>query len=340
MRVLIFHGYLLRGTGSNVYNASLAPALASLGHEVHLLCQDRNAAELEWVDAVGDWVDGRLEVRPTAGSAPGDGSITVYTPDIDGLLPVYVPDAYEGFRVKAFPELTDAELDNYIEANVAAVREVADRAGGVDAALANHLIMGPVILARSGLPFAAKVHGSALEYTVKPNPERFLPYAREGMAAARTVLVGSRHTAASLWAAVGEPGLEAKTRFSPPGVDTRLFSPLAKAEAPARLRALATAVAADGDAPTSAAAWGREPRRAVAALESMAAADGARVVFVGKLIVSKGIDLLLAAWPLVVARNPGARLLIVGFGEYAEPAERLWAAIAAGELDAVAELAR
>ena len=28
MRVLIFHGYLLRGTGSNVYNASLAQALA------------------------------------------------------------------------------------------------------------------------------------------------------------------------------------------------------------------------------------------------------------------------------------------------------------------------
>jgi len=28
------------------------------------------------------------------------------------------------------------------------------------------------------------IHGSALEYTVKPNPERFLPYAREGMAAA------------------------------------------------------------------------------------------------------------------------------------------------------------
>ena len=43
MRVLIFHGYLLRGTGSNVYNASLAQALARLGHEVHLLCQDREA---------------------------------------------------------------------------------------------------------------------------------------------------------------------------------------------------------------------------------------------------------------------------------------------------------
>ncbi len=41
MRVLIFHGYLLRGTGSNVYNASVASALAGLGHDVHLLCQDR-----------------------------------------------------------------------------------------------------------------------------------------------------------------------------------------------------------------------------------------------------------------------------------------------------------
>jgi hypothetical protein len=54
VRVLIFHGYLLRGTGSNVYNASLAQALANQGHEVHLLCQDRAPAELPFVDAVGD----------------------------------------------------------------------------------------------------------------------------------------------------------------------------------------------------------------------------------------------------------------------------------------------
>ena len=59
----------------------------------------------------------------------------------------------------------------------------------------------------------------------------------------------------------------------------------------------------------------------------------------GKLIVSKGIDLLLAAWPLVVAANPGARLLIVGFGEYEEAAERLWAAIESGDLDASREIA-
>jgi glycosyltransferase involved in cell wall biosynthesis len=55
---------------------------------------------------------------------------------------------------------------------------------------------------------------------------------------------------------------------------------------------------------------------------------------VGKLIVSKGIDLLLCAWPLVHASNPGARLLVVGFGEYGSALERLWASLAAGDLEA------
>ena len=62
VRILIFHGYLLRGTGSNVYNASLAQALAGQGHDVHLLCQDGHAAELDWVDAVGRWNEGTRDL--------------------------------------------------------------------------------------------------------------------------------------------------------------------------------------------------------------------------------------------------------------------------------------
>jgi hypothetical protein len=46
VNVLIFHGYLLRGTGSNIYNLSLCRALAALGHEVHILCQDRRGRSL------------------------------------------------------------------------------------------------------------------------------------------------------------------------------------------------------------------------------------------------------------------------------------------------------
>ena len=37
--------------------------MVGLGHEVHLLCQDRDARALPWVDAVGTWVDGELRVE-------------------------------------------------------------------------------------------------------------------------------------------------------------------------------------------------------------------------------------------------------------------------------------
>jgi glycosyltransferase involved in cell wall biosynthesis len=334
IRVLIFHGYLLRGTGSNIYNASIARALAGLGHEVHLLCQDREAGSLRWVDGRGLWTDGRLRVEPGAGGSPA-GSVTAYVPEIGGLLPVYVADRYEGFRVKRFAELTDDELDRYMEANVAAVRDVVGAIGGVDAALANHLVMGPAILARTGLRFAAKIHGSALEYTVKPEPERFLPYAREGLDAAAGVLVGSRHTAESLWQAIGDPALPARTRLGPPGVDTELFRPRAGESPAVRLAELAATVATED----AGGAFARDPRAAADAIRHLSAAGGPRVVMVGKLIVSKGVDLLLAAWPLVHRANPGARLLVVGFGEYAPALQRLWAALAAGDLDQAREIA-
>src|SRR5829696_3034278 len=90
MRILIFHGYLLRGTGSNVYNASLARALAGLGHEVHLFCQDRGTDTLPWVD-----------------DEPGPGRVIVHNPDIGRVLPVYVADEYEGFDAITYDKLSD-----------------------------------------------------------------------------------------------------------------------------------------------------------------------------------------------------------------------------------------
>ena len=58
--------------------------------------------------------------------------------------------------------------------------------------------------------------------------------------------------------------------------------------------------------------------------------------FIGKLIVSKGIDLLLAAWPLV----PDARLVVVGFGGFRDGLLELLDALAEGDRDAVRAIAR
>ena len=187
---------------------------------------------------------------------------------------------------------------------MSAVRELVGRVQP-DVALANHLVMGPAILARAlahRVPYAVKVHGSALEYTVKPDPERFLPYAREGLEPAAAVLVGSLHTAGSLWDALEDPAIEARTRLGPPGVDVELFKPL----------------------PQCASSRPSEPV----------------VAFVGKLIVNKGVDLLIAAWPLVLEQVPEARLEIVGFGGDGEWLELLLETLAAGGLEQAIDMAR
>ncbi|MBI4613207.1 MAG: glycosyltransferase family 4 protein, partial [Planctomycetes bacterium] len=45
------------------------------------------------------------------------------------------------------------------------------------------------------------------------------------------------------------------------------------------------------------------------------AVDPGRVLFVGRLVAGKRVDSLLAAWPEVTSRHPGAQLDIVGYGE-------------------------
>src|SRR5262245_49368645 len=307
MRILIFHGYLLRGTGSNIYNANLVRALAGLGHEVHLFCQDRTAPKLD--------------------------GVTIHTPDIGRILPVYVADRYEGFDALPFPQLNEAALQHYLDANVAAIRA----APSPDIALANHLVMGPVILAR-GLadraPYAVKVHGSALEYTVRPHPARFLPYALEGIRGASGVLVGSRHTAESLWEVLSdEPVLPERTRLGPPGVDVNSFRPRSVNEATIGLSRLAERLEAGETA-----AWGGE----AGAAETLRKLDPRRdriVSYLGKLIISKGVDLLLAAWPLVVARVPTARLVVVGFGTYRDALGRFVDALGRGDAATLHEIA-
>jgi glycosyltransferase involved in cell wall biosynthesis len=368
VRILIFHGYLLGGTGSNVYNARLAEALVRLGHDVHLLCQDRHPQAHTFVDAAGDWDGGALRVRALRPASPS-GSCTVYRPDIGSLLPVYVADRYEGIEARTFAACSEVEVARYIDANVSAVREVAELVGP-QIALANHLVMGPVILARAlagnDVPYAVKVHGSALEYTVKPDPDRFLPFAREGVSRARAILVGSHHTAASLWRALDDPEVVERTRLGPPGVDIVRFAPRDPDTAAdgvralaARLRAVApempaeadrsggsgegrgaepVAVASSGAAVAGAGevagdAFARDERGAACALERLRPGEDRLVGFVGKLIFNKGVDLLLAAWPLVLEREPRARLVVVGFGADRAPLERLLHALAAGDLD-------
>src|SRR5580765_1861588 len=117
MHIAIWHGYLLGGTGSNVYTRALAREWSRLGHEVTVLCQDR---------------------RPEAYDL---GGARVVTPELpDGLLPTFVLDAYEGLRPKLLQDFTRAELDAYVCANSTAVDELAP-----DILFTNHALLGGAV---------------------------------------------------------------------------------------------------------------------------------------------------------------------------------------------------
>lgn len=373
MRVLIFHGYLLRGTGSNVYTAELAQALLRAGHDVDLLCQEVDAERFEWVDAVGRWDNtGALLVEQLGREhEPGRGRCTVFLPPIAGRLPVFVEDRYEHFSARAFERFEDDEIEFYIARNVMAVRQVVER-NRPDWALANHMIMGPFVLAQAlegRIPYFVKIHGSAMEYTVRPQP-RFLSYARSGVDGAALVLVGSRHIAERAWDTLRIPKLEQRMFLGPPGVDTERFRVLDDAAARVALGETAERILElprDGWGPAQVAATGGlydrvrtgahggslEPQTVgtdIAAMQEVYTTDGIDVtagdelrelstvaseqivLYVGKLIVSKGVDLALAAWPLVRIEHPEARLVLVGFGAYREGLEMLLSALSDGDL--------
>jgi glycosyltransferase involved in cell wall biosynthesis len=233
MKILLWHGYLLTGSGSNVYTANLARAWREAGHEVLVLCQERNAKDLSFVDAEGGFIgdNSALEVTPT-GTDKAPGACLVVRPDIGGLLPVFVYDEYEGFAVKLFPDLTDEELTDYTERNVAALR-LAIETFQPDVLVTGHEVMGPAIALRacseSGLPYTAKLHGSGLEYAVKLQ-DRYRAHAAEGLGGAAKVIGGSRYMLEAASKIVG--GWEERGTVVNPGCDVEVFAPVERPEPP------------------------------------------------------------------------------------------------------------
>jgi glycosyltransferase involved in cell wall biosynthesis len=282
MKILIWHGYLLGGTGSNVYTRALAREWSGAGHEVVVLSQEPHPERYD--------LGGARAVRP----------------DVGGLLPVFVLDRYEGYEVKRIQECTRTELDAWVEANAAALREHLP----ADAVLCNHVLLGGPVGAASGARYAVKAHGSELEYAMRGSPE-LAAWGREGLARAEAVFVGSDHIRGVLEDVVGHVE---RVHEVPPGVDVDDWRPRPRAEALAGLLDEARR-----DPPNPGNENERLPDEGNAErLADFLRGDEPTVVYFGKLLYNKGIHVLLEA-----LRDVDARAVIVGFGDYRAELERL-----------------
>jgi glycosyltransferase involved in cell wall biosynthesis len=266
VKILLWHGYLLGGTGSNVYTRSLARAWSRLGHEVVLLCQEPHPERYDVGDA------------------------TVVRPDAGGLLPVFVLDRYEDLEARLLPELSAAERDAWVERNAAAVREHLP----ADFVLVNHVLLGAPVGAAAGVPFAVKAHGSELEFAIRGNAD-LAGWARESLTGATEVIAGSEHIRQVLEEVLGAGSHLDGVRIVPPGVDVEELRPEARETA---FTALVEEARRD---PPLAGERHPDPGNAER-LERFLAGEKPTVVYVGKLSREKGVDLLLAALERVDAR--------------------------------------
>jgi glycosyltransferase involved in cell wall biosynthesis len=274
LKILLWHGYLLGGTGSNVYTRQLAREWSRAGRDVTVLSQ---------------------EPRPEAYDLGGAATVR---PDVRGFLPVFVLDRYEGYEVRRVQDCSRAELDAWVEANAAALRSLLP----ADLVFANHVLLGGPVGAATEAPFAVKAHGSELEYSMRGNAE-LERWGRESLEHARATFVGSEHIRGVLAEVCGPVE---RVHEVPPGVDVELWLPEDRAAA---LEALIHE--ARLDVPNPGNGDERLPDEGNAGrLETFLAGETPpTIVFFGKLIEQKGVDVLLDAM-----RGLDARVVVVGFG--------------------------
>lgn len=370
MKIGIFHGYEMQGSGSNEYVRYLSRALAEAGHEVHVLCRDGKAAAVPHVSRVFEWSTEATAELTTEKKEDDSPSVTVHVLPHASVRPVFITDKARKGNVKAFKDMTDEELAEYHELGVRVVGAVLD-ANPVDIFFTNHVVYQPVIAAEAcpprGIPFIIFPHGSAIEYTVRGN-DKFLGLVRGALVKCDQLISGSkevRDRILGFYPDIREEIL-AKTQIVGVGVDTALFRPVARDERGASIDALVAEYArmqeeAGTTGSTDPAVIGKTPEL-VAELQARLDSgdidavkgyvkthynhgapdsdlveklrsinwDAPVLFFVGAMTAGKGVQSLLVALPRLFKTHPDVQAILVGAGAYREGLEAFQHAMATG----------
>jgi glycosyltransferase involved in cell wall biosynthesis len=357
----ILHGYLLDGSGSNLWTRCVVESLCMQGIDVQLVCQEPHPEKFDCIAAAHVYrLDGTVETLFDR-ATPYSGKCVMHQPELSGALPVFVWDKYEQFSaVVPMVDLSDDALHAYVERNVDVVLDVV-REYGVTALHANHAALIARVAQRvkeeAGIPYTVMPHGSELEYALKPDP-RFRHMADSVLADASRVFVHGDEMRRRVQAALsGDVIIGDAFETLPLGVHTSQFQPVPRERRGEKLgrlfvalddmsrgrrpKQLATMLNEIQSAPDAAAL--RECFRTVRYDNKAPDADledklsdvdwehDAVLLFVGRLIAAKGVQTGLAALPFLLARDPGIRLIVVGHGPLREPMEALLWALQRGD---------
>ncbi|MDX1583741.1 MAG: glycosyltransferase family 4 protein, partial [Thermoanaerobaculia bacterium] len=369
--ICFLHGYLLEGSGSNLWTRSVLEALSREGHVVHLMAQENHPERYPFIrEAKVYRRNGSVDIVHR-GEPSDEAGCILHKPELGDPLPVYVKDRYEEFkRPVPMAELDDAIIEQYIEANVRVLRQIVESTE-IDVIHANHAVLMSVVAMRIhdelGIPYVVMPHGSAIEYAVKRD-DRMKAFAEKAFnKAERILLIGGelRERLHSVLPSV--PDLDSKMVSLRLGVDTSAFEPVDRDRRDEAVEGLKLQLEGlergkrrrDTDRLLSEVR--NDPsitdlRRVFEStsnyelknpdadleekLDGMDWKQGRTLLYVGRLIANKGPQNILAALPLVLEEEPDLRFVIVGHGPLREPLEAIVAALSAGNRRLVREIVR
>jgi glycosyltransferase involved in cell wall biosynthesis len=355
--IALLHGYLLEGSGSNLWTRSIIQSLCQNGETIHLMCQENHPELYDFIcETTLYYPNGRKETlmqrKPVY-----PGKCILHKPKLGNTLPVYVKDKYEEFsNPQPMVLLQTEEIESYLESNIQVLARIVE-AFKISAILANHAVLMSVVAQRVagkyGIPYAIMPHGSAIEYAVKKD-SRFFKYAEDAFDEARRIyVIGKeiRKRVKDLFPAL--TALEKKMMELNLGVDTSLFNMVPVSRRRAKIDELSGLLKEVKRGKTSEQERFLQNRlkadltiEELQQLLSIASLYNAKlpdesleeklqvidwehdkvILYVGRLIASKGLHSVVVSFVEILAQEPHSRLIIVGHGPQREVLETLiWA---------------
>jgi glycosyltransferase involved in cell wall biosynthesis len=220
MNIGFLHQYSLLSSGSGVYAVQVIRRLLQRGHRVCIVCRDFQLERHSFVEEA--FLHEGHEVRQLfcRRAHPRCSGHALRGP----IMAIAYPRS-EVPNGRLFTELTDDEIRDYVDYHVDRVMYVVRR-HGLELLHANHVVLMPYIALqvkrRLGIPYVVTVHGSTIEYVVRPD-QRYQTYAVAGLRGADRVIVLNPEVRDRVVALC--PDIRSRLAHVPVGVNTRLFHP-------------------------------------------------------------------------------------------------------------------
>ena len=355
--IAILHGYLLEGSGGNLWTRSIVQSLCNNGETIHLMCQENHPELYDFIcEAILYHPNGNKETILKRESVY-PGKCILHKPKLGNTLPVYVYDEYEEFTdVQPMINLGDAEIEKYLQTNINVLTQIVNE-NQVKVIHANHAVLMSVVAQQVAkkwkIPYAIMPHGSAIEYAVRKD-KRFYRYAESAFEEAERIYVIGKEIKTrvkELFTAL--PKIESKMVELNLGVNTSLFNPVKVKNRKDKISKLYELLEDVQRGKTNFHSQNMHKElkadiskqkllkiiNASASYNSKLTDDNVEeklqlidwdnkkiILFVGRIITSKGLHSIVTALPEILAIEPNTHLIVVGHGPLREPLEALiWA---------------